>query len=219
MTLYYNTVDPDLRYCLDILMKAEILADFRLVGGTALSLQVGHRRSVDIDLFTDAPYGTVDFQGIDEFVEAAFPYASHMANCSPVLGKSYSIGNHRTNAVKLDLFYTDPFILPAVVAENIRLASVEEIAAMKLDVILRGGRKKDFGDLHELLTIHDVSTLLALHRQRYEYAHDRNLLLKNLTDFASAEEDFDPICLKGKYWQFVKEDIQEAVALTIRSAL
>jgi hypothetical protein len=50
------------------------------------------------------------------------------------------------------VFYTDPFIQPPIEIDSIRLASIEEIIAMKMDVIQRGGRKKDFWDLHELLS-------------------------------------------------------------------
>ncbi|SER15538.1 nucleotidyl transferase AbiEii/AbiGii toxin family protein [Myroides profundi] len=59
--LYYNTITNTLKEVLSILMKHPLFKDFRLVGGTALSLQVGHRMSIDIDLFTDNPYSTVDF--------------------------------------------------------------------------------------------------------------------------------------------------------------
>jgi len=59
--LKYNTVKPLLRNILSWLMAEEILDPFRLVGGTALSLQLGHRESVDIDLFTDTPYGEIIF--------------------------------------------------------------------------------------------------------------------------------------------------------------
>ena len=52
--LYWNTVSALLKDSLLLLMQAEELNEFRLVGGTALSLQLGHRMSVDIDLFTDA---------------------------------------------------------------------------------------------------------------------------------------------------------------------
>ncbi len=52
--LNYNTVTPLLRSILETLMQADVFNDFRLVGGTALSLYRGHRMSVDIDLFTDA---------------------------------------------------------------------------------------------------------------------------------------------------------------------
>lgn len=59
--MYYNTVNEHLKNALLSLMKSEVFIPFRLVGGTALSLQLGHRISVDIDLFTDAPYGSIDF--------------------------------------------------------------------------------------------------------------------------------------------------------------
>lgn len=47
---------------------------FRLIGGTALSLYRGHRMSIDIDLFTDAEYETVDFKAIDTYLRSNFFY-------------------------------------------------------------------------------------------------------------------------------------------------
>lgn len=60
--LYWNTVNTHLKEYLLTLMKLPSFADFRLVGGTALSLHLGHRMSVDIDLFTDKEYGSIDFE-------------------------------------------------------------------------------------------------------------------------------------------------------------
>jgi hypothetical protein len=57
--------------------------------------------------------------------------------------------------------------------------------------------------------------MLALHKLRYEYNHDRELILKNFIDFDSANADFEPICLRGKYWEFIKEDIEDAVNNTL----
>lgn len=54
-TLYYNTVSDLLAASLKALMAESVFSEFRLVGGTALSLQLGHRKSIDIDLFTDMP--------------------------------------------------------------------------------------------------------------------------------------------------------------------
>ena len=62
MPLHFNTVTPLLKTILEDLMKAEEFESFRLVGGTALSLYYGHRMSVDIDLFSDAEYGSLDFK-------------------------------------------------------------------------------------------------------------------------------------------------------------
>jgi predicted nucleotidyltransferase component of viral defense system len=209
--MYYNTVSELLKSTINKLMGASIFESFRLVGGTALSLQLGHRISVDIDLFSDLPYGNIDFKAIDEFIDRSFPYSSHFSNINSAIGKSYLIGPNIIDVVKLDVYYSDNFIQPVVIRDNIRMASIEEIIAMKMDVIQRVGRKKDFWDLHELAKNHEISTMIKLHKQRYPYNHDENLLLENLVNFTNADDDFDPICLRGNYWEFIKEDIIEAV--------
>jgi hypothetical protein len=66
--LYYNTINNLLKNSLEIIMSSEVFKNFRLVGGTALSLQLGHRISVDIDFFSDAPYGSIDFDEIESFL-------------------------------------------------------------------------------------------------------------------------------------------------------
>ncbi|HNQ82464.1 MAG TPA: nucleotidyl transferase AbiEii/AbiGii toxin family protein, partial [Bacteroidales bacterium] len=60
--LFYNTTTPLLLEILKALMVSDEFRPFRLVGGTALSLQLGHRKSLDIDLFTDRDYDFIDFQ-------------------------------------------------------------------------------------------------------------------------------------------------------------
>lgn len=54
------------------MMNSPIFDSFRLVGGTALSLQIGHRESIDIDLFSDINYGEIDFDHIDHFLRQKF---------------------------------------------------------------------------------------------------------------------------------------------------
>ncbi|WP_293880661.1 MULTISPECIES: nucleotidyl transferase AbiEii/AbiGii toxin family protein [unclassified Sphingobacterium] len=209
--LYYNTVNHLLRDTLLTLMKADVFSTFRLVGGTALSLHLGHRESVDIDLFSDVPYGSLDFESIDNYLKDTFSYVDHLSNIAPAMGKSYTIGNDKNNSVKLDVFYADPFIQELIEEDNIRLASIEEIIAMKLDVIQRGGRKKDFWDLHELLDKYSISQMVALHEERYPFSHDEKTILINLINFENADNDFDPVCLKGKYWEFIKADFEEVI--------
>jgi len=210
--LYWNTVTEALKESLDKLMKAAELSDFRLVGGTALSLYLGHRMSVDIDLFTDVRYGSVNFSAIEAFLKRNFAYVSGGFGGIDGMGKSYLIGVDVHNAVKLDLYYSvDPFFQQAVEEDGIRMASVEEIIAMKVDVIQRTGRKKDFWDLHELLKKYSVAQMIDLHKQRFEWTHNEQLILKNFVDFTEADNDFDPICLKDKEWVFIKEDLEEAV--------
>ena len=207
--LYYSTVTELLRSTLIKLMAAKEFKDFRLVGGTALSLQLGHRVSVDIDLFSDCDYGSIDFEAIESYLIMNFPYIDYFSDIPTGMGKSYLIGVNKDNAVKLDVFYSDKFIQPIYEFEGIRMATIPEILAMKLDVIQRIGRKKDFWDLHELLPLFILEDMLLLHEQRYPFSHDRKLILENLTNFSLADEEFDPICLRGKYWEFIKEDFDE----------
>jgi len=211
--LYWKTVHKFLKDCLLTLMQAKELKDFRLVGGTALSLYLGHRMSVDIDLFTDAGYGSIDFDAIEAFLKKNFKYIDGEFGGNPGMGKSYLVGTDSDNVIKLDIYYSmDPFFQEAKEEDGVRMATVEEIVAMKVDVVQRGGRKKDFWDLHELLDQYTVAAMIDLHQQRFEWTHDELLIRNNFTDFSQADLDLDPICLLNKEWVFIKEDIEAAIA-------
>jgi len=209
--LQWSTVDPTLRESLNILMQSSAFAQFRLVGGTALSLHLGHRMSIDIDLFSDSVYGSIDFSLIEHFLKNAFPFFRTNGTGLIGMGCSYLIGSSAVNAIKLDVYYTnDNFIRQVELYDGVRLASVEEIAAMKMDVISRGGRKKDFWDIHEILNHHSLQHLIQLHKERHEYLHDEVKLISQLNNHSIADDDFDPICLKGKHWEIVKYEIYQA---------
>ncbi len=204
--LYYNTVTSELLHVLKKLMLEKLFDPFRLVGGTALSLQRGHRQSVDIDLFTDNDYGTINFEEIDRFLKSTFKYFETSNNQIIGFGKSYFLGDIDTKLIKLDLYYTDKFFDDIVIKDGFKIATIEEILAMKIDVILRTGRKKDFWDIHELMDEYSLYTMLELHKKRYPYTHDKMKIIENFTNFESADNDFEPICQKGKYWEIIKLD-------------
>jgi len=204
--LHYESTSAELKRILKILMAAEEFKDFRLVGGTALSLYRGHRVSIDIDLFTDAKYESIDWDVTDLFLRRAFTYVDGNVNSSGP-GKSYYIGNNEPDCVKLDLFYTDTFIREGIIIDGIRLATEEEIIAMKIEVIAGGGRKKDFWDIHELSDDYSIEKMLSLHKERYPFGHNQTEIIKNFSNFEKADNDFDPICLKGKYWELLKLDL------------
>ena len=208
--LYYSTVSPDLKSVLKIVMDSDILKPFRLVGGTSLSLQLGHRISIDIDLFTDSDYGSLNFEDIETFLKSKFSFIVFSSELTS-FGKSYFIGSSENNAVKLDVFYSDPFIDNELLIDNIRLASLKDITAMKIEVIQNGGRKKDFWDLHELLNYFSLEEMLAFHKIRYPFSHDSDLIIKNFTNFQIADEDFEVLCLKGKHWEVIKSDFENLI--------
>ena len=209
--LHYNTIKEELHTVLKQLMAAKEFAAFRLVGGTSLSLQLGHRMSVDIDLFTDAEYESINFDAIDKFLRNNFRYVDTPSFGIVAMGKSYYIGEEPKRAVKLDLCYTDPFIRPVREIDSIRLAHVEDIVAMKLEVIGNGGRKKDFWDIDELSQIYELENMLDFYEERYPYSSTKEDILKSLVSFESADEEPNPISLKDKPWQIIKLDIEANV--------
>lgn len=211
MKLHRNTVSDLLWNILTKLMSFEELKTYRLVGGTSLSLLLGHRKSADIDLFTDSGYDLIDFNKLDKLFVESFDYVNIGYGGNKGFGKSYYIGSPASDAIKLDLFYTDPFILPIIEIENIRLSQLGEIVAMKLEIIGQNGRKKDFWDIHELMNHFTWSEMLDFFLKRYPFSHKREDIIRKLTDFTNADMDPDPICLKDKYWELIKIDIEESI--------
>ncbi len=128
------------------------------------------------------------------------------------MGKSYIVGKEHGQSIKLDLYYTEPFFDEIVLIDGIRLASIEELIAMKVDVIQRIGRKKDFWDLHELIEVYPFEAMLSLHQKRYPFHHNQVLIKHNFTQFKEANDDFEPVCLRGKFWEIIKLDIIDFVS-------
>lgn len=210
--LHYNTVSKTLTKCLKELMNEPLIKDFVLVGGTSLSLQLGHRVSIDIDLFTDSPYGSVNFNAIQEMLRGKFNFC--IGDCGNIVsfGTSYLIGDTKEDAVKLDLFYTEPFIRKVQIIDGIRMASLEDIVAMKLHVMGDGGRKKDFWDLNELQSRFTLNQMLDLYEEKFPYDYTREEIIKGLNDFSKADNEPNPICLKNKQWDFIKLEMIDFVS-------
>lgn len=211
--LYWNTVSPLLKEILIELMQEELFLPFRLVGGTALSLQIGHRMSVDIDMFTDADYGSIDFDKIRTFLKNKYDFYSTSPVEIVAFGTYFEIGNSENDFIKLDLYYTDPYIDGIQEVSTIRMATVNEIIAMKLDVILRGGRKKDFWDLHYFLDKYSIDEMISFFEKRYPYNDDFVKIRDMLVNFDAADLDFDPNCLLDKNWEIIKIDFTEKLNL------
>lgn len=209
--MFWNTVSDRLRSTLIVIMDEPLFDPFRLVGGTSLSLQLGHRVSDDIDLFTDLPYETIDLMSIETWFRNKFPLVE--SGHAPVMGMGHSffVGNNTEDQVKVDVYHTDPFIRPALVVNGVRMAGLEDIAAMKLDIVGRGvgsgGRMKDFWDLHALLDRYTIPQMLDFYGERYPYGHSREEIIGGLKDFSVADDDFHPNCLLGKHWELIKLDM------------
>lgn len=121
MNLHYETVSPLLKETLQKLVNSPIFKDFTLIGGTCLSLQLGHRRSIDIDLFTDIDYGTMNTKEMKEFIQRSFPYSENTDSLdTSALGYTLYMGDSPIDKIKVDFFYTEKFIFPIQEIDHIR---------------------------------------------------------------------------------------------------
>lgn len=123
--LHRKAVNTELLELLNELMTHEMFNNFLLVGGTGLALQIGHRRSIDLDLFGKSE--------LDEYEFTAF--LNNLGRVQ-VLKKSKNILIYSVNGIKVDFVnYSYPWLKTPLVSENIRIASREDIGAMKLNAI------------------------------------------------------------------------------------
>ncbi|SRX52877.1 nucleotidyl transferase AbiEii/AbiGii toxin family protein [Aequorivita sp. CIP111184] len=201
--LYTQNVDAKLLELLDGLMQSDTFKGFNLVGGTALALQIGHRLSVDIDLF-----------GNSEINEIEFAQELSLFGKTIVLKKSKNIIIYTVNGIKIDFVnYNYPLLKKTETVDSIRLASLEDIAAMKLNAISGRGSKKDFIDLYFLLKNFSLKEMIDFYAKKYEDGSSF-LVIKSLTYFEDAEKDEMPIMTKPITWANIKDSIlREATKL------
>ena len=215
MRLYYNTVSTPLLSILRRLMSAEVLNDFRLVGGTALALQRGHRMSVDIDLFTDLDYADMPVADMRNYLEKEFPVHRGTESMDmPANGYHIFLSEGQEPPIKVDFFYTEPFIFPAIEEDGLRIADQREIAAMKLGVI--GNqiyRQKDYWDVHDLLEDYSLSEMIQWALQRDPYSFTKDDIIKGLQQVNQVEESpMGIVSLKPlSYWELKVLDLMEEV--------
>lgn len=187
-----------MRLVLNGFSRSAIGARFYLAGGTALSLQIGHRRSVDLDFFSP----TEDIPTIRAVLEES------LAVFQPTLADS-AWGNlvYLAKDVRIGFYgYGFPLIAPLVEIENLRLASVEDIALMKLDALLSRAARKDFYDLYFICQKIPLRHLLDLAPGKYANVRDFEVqTVKRLVYFENAEADMDPVLLQPVTWQTVRE--------------
>jgi hypothetical protein len=215
MKLHKETVSQNLLNILKTLMSSDVFKDFCLVGGTALSLQRGHRRSIDIDLFTDIEYPGIKTKEIKQFLESNFPIHDGI-NCldSPALGYNLFIGMGEYAPIKIDLFYTEPFIFPKLEIDGIRMADQREIAAMKMLAI--GGpiqRQKDYWDIHDMLSDYTLEEMIQWGLKRNMYSLTEQDILngfKNIDNIEESPEGIDSL-KSGEYWELKVLDLKEEI--------
>lgn len=210
--LYFNTVKPALRNALEKIMGNPAFKQFYLAGGTALSLQRGHRQSIDIDLFTDAEYGTINTSEISNTLSEMFCYTERLEELKQrQMVYSLYVGDNSEEIIKLDLCYDEHLICNAIETNGIRIADERDIAAMKIEAIAQTNqRRKDFWDIHDLLESYTLCDLIEFHEKRYPWSHNKEEIAKSIKRCALTTDQTEVLCLKNKYWEFIVEDLLDA---------
>jgi len=198
--LHLSTIAPSTLVLLKELMKIDEFNSLRLVGGTSLALQIGHRKSIDLDLF-----GEIDFPSLNN--EEIFKSFDKIESFKT----SKHINIFEINSVKVDFVnYTYPWLKNELIIDGIRLAQKEDIAAMKVAAITGRGSRKDFIDLFFLLKQFTFKQIMDLYKQKY-FDSSPYLALKSLLYFVDAENDFSVEMIEDLSWDEVKNTISREV--------
>lgn len=200
-SLHWETTSTQLKEIVQTISSNPAFTLFRLGGGTALSLQLGHRVSVDADFVTEA---TFDVDQLKHHLLEIYPHA-----------ENFRTGSHglfcKIQDVKVDfLTWNLPFIRPAVIVDKATLLHLEEIAAMKLFAITLRGEKKDYIDIACLFRIFPLERLLNIYTERHP-KEDKSVILKYLLSFSDIDKQPEPILLTNIDWDSAKKELADTV--------
>ncbi len=160
--LYKETVEPRTLELLKQLQAEPLLQTFNLVGGTALALRLGHRKSIDLDLFTREDF---DIEELKSMLVLRY-------------GLKVSYERNQTlkgfiNGVMIDCIrFNYPHLQNPDIIDGVRLESVPDIIAMKLSAIAQNGtRIKDFVDIATLSIHYSLNEMLGFYSAKFPHAN------------------------------------------------
>lgn len=194
--LHYKSVSAELLELLEFIMNQREFDEFNLVGGTSLALQMGHRISIDIDLF-----------GASEIDEDLFLEVLKKFGTVQVIKKSKNILICSVNGIKVDFVnYQYRLLESPLLEENIRLVKKKDIAVMKVNAIAGSGSIKDFIDVYFLLNEFSINEMIGFYLQKYSDGSEV-MVRKSLTYFDDADNEEAPIMFQTITWKEIKKTI------------
>jgi len=204
--LYYKTIEPGTLGILKKIQKIKEFSNLRLVGGTALALQIGHRKSIDLDFF-----GLINSENIE--ITAKLEKIGKVK----ILKTSKNINIYAVDNIKVDFVnYHYQWLEKPNIEDNLLLSSIKDIAAMKLAAITGRGTKKDFIDLYFLLQHYTLNEMLDFYVQKFP-SGSVFLVIKSLSYFADANKDEHPEMLKPISWGDVKSFLENRLKVYIKN--
>lgn len=197
--LHFDAIPAAVRLLLEQLARRAELTAFHLGEGTSLALRLGHRLSVDLDFFTTETFDPEAFMARLDLPDAA------------AVARSTGTLTLDAGGVKLDfLRHAYPLLADSDDVDGVRLLSVRDVAAMKLNAVANRGSKKDFFDLYELLKHFSLDEMVADFELKYRNS-DRFIVLRSLAWFDYAALEPDPVSLNGTSWTEVRQRIVKAL--------
>ena len=195
--MFFQVLSTNLSSLLNDKMQAviELQKQFYLAGGTALALYLKHRKSYDLDFFSEH-----DFDN-EQMIQAITSLGGRIDSESKGTLHTFVVGCRVSF-----FFYTYPLIRRTAAIGNINVASVEDIACMKVIAIAQRGEKKDFFDMYEILQRYSPSAVRDMVIQKYgEKRINCYHILKSFFYFDEADKSLDPVSLNDTNWQQVKD--------------
>ena len=180
----------------------QLKGGFYLAGGTALAIELGHRRSIDLDWFSAA-----------DFSHLILKKTMSDAGSFELNGEEEGTIHGVLDGVRISfLRYPYPLLFPVIAFEGASLADERDIAAMKIDAVSSRGSKKDFIDLYFLLEKYSLAELLEIFERKYAGIKFNELhILKSLSYFDDAESEPMPVMLMPVSWEEVRKKITAEV--------
>lgn len=202
--LHTETIKGETFELLKTLMQDERLSDFKLAGGTSLALYLGHRKSIDFELFTEKSF---DASSIEKHLIERYDFKGDFLERNTIKG---SINNIKVDCITHNYPYVEN---PFTTKDGIRIYGIKDIAAMKLSVIADDGtRLKDFIDIACLSTKLSLSDMLKAYQQKFKNSNSIRPL-KGLTFFEDINFNEPIQMIQGKYnW----DEIEKRLHLMIK---
>lgn len=198
--LYTETIEGGTLELLRNLQSEVLLSSFNLVGGTSLALRMGHRKSVDLDLFTKDDF---DLQELRELLVNKYDFQVSYEKGKTLKGF--------INNVKIDLIkYDYPQVCSVETIEGIRFESIPDVIAMKLSAICdNGSRMKDFIDIAFLSSKYSFDDMLKFYSTKFP-ASNQMMLAKALVYFADIDFNEDIVMLKYDFnWDKIAKRLND----------
>ncbi len=196
-------VEPQTLDLIKSLQDKSYLQGFHLVGGTALALTLNHRRSADIDLFSNFDFDACELL---EKIHQDYPYQLFHTASNTLKG---CIGN-----INVDILaHRYKLIAETERVQGVRNLSLPDIIAMKLNAISTSGqRSKDFIDIYYLLPKFSLEKMLEFYKEKYNQQNTA-FVLKSLIYFRDVDLADWPVLIVNPNlaWADVKKRLEEVV--------